>query len=87
MIPSLPKLIALAAVLWTVWKVFHMFERRKEVARHAPDRDDANASGDTSSSGSSPDKKAGSLDLEECGRCGAWVSGVACERENCPYAT
>ena len=37
MMPSLPKLIALALVLWTVWKVFRMIERRKEVARSETD--------------------------------------------------
>ena len=71
MMPSLPKLIALALVLWTVWKVFRIIERRKEEARS----ENAASNGPTSSEQTSAEneKKNGSLDLEECPACGSWV--------------
>ena len=71
MIPSMPKLIALALVLWTVWKVFRIIERRNEVAREKND----NSTGPNSSEHNytNAEKKNGSLDLEECPVCGSWV--------------
>ncbi|MEL0023515.1 MAG: hypothetical protein VW934_04610 [Alphaproteobacteria bacterium] len=89
MMPSLPKLIALAAILWGVWTIFRMIERRKDVANHNSDnarnrRDgDANSGADTGNG--SANSKSGSFDLEECNVCGAWVAGTACGKENCPY--
>ena len=71
MMPSLPKLIALALVLWTVWKVFRMIERRKEVAR--AQSDDMVNRESSEQSKASDGKKNGSLDLEECQKCGSWV--------------
>ena len=70
MMPSLPKLIALMLILWTVWKVFRMIERRKEVARGETDDSDSKSSEHTSTGA---EKKSGSLDLEECSKCGSWV--------------
>ena len=71
MMPSLPKLIALALVLWTVWKVFRMIERRKDVARSETDETAGSKSSEQTSAGA--EKKNGSLDLEECPDCGSWV--------------
>ena len=75
MMPSLPKLIALAAVLWTVWKLFRIIERRNEIAKAtSAEQQDANNSARTSESEAQEDKKkTGSLDLEECAECGSWV--------------
>lgn len=75
MIPSLPKLLALGAVIWAVWMGFRILERRKDGGA----RD-----------GRVPHEDAGrkehrALDLEECRVCRAWVNGEACEREACPY--
>tara|TARA_B100000575_G_C22909069_1_gene527960 strand:+ start:355 stop:609 length:255 start_codon:yes stop_codon:yes gene_type:complete len=71
MMPSLPKLIALALVVWTVWKVFRVIERRKEVARD----ETGESTGPNSSEQTFADteKKNSSLDLEECPKCGSWV--------------
>ena len=71
MIPSLPKLIALALVLWTVWKVFRIIERRKEVARTETDDTAGRKSSEQGKAGA--EKKNGSLDLEECPNCRSWV--------------
>ncbi|MEC8309385.1 MAG: hypothetical protein VXY86_04195 [Pseudomonadota bacterium] len=73
MIPSLPKLIALAAVLWAVWTGFRMLERRKADRKDSPPDKPEDRTGN------------GALDLEECKICRAWVAGEACEREACPY--
>ena len=67
MIPSMPKLIALALVLWTVW----IIERRKEVARTETDDKAGSKSSEQGKAGA--EKKNGSLDLEECPKCGSWV--------------
>ena len=72
MIPSLPKLIGLAAVIWRVWMAFRMFESRQARGDTTPDNDDRPAD-------------PGSVDLVECDICGAWVAGHRCERDNCPY--
>ena len=71
MIPSLPKLIGLAAVIWLVWMAFRMFEAR-QARGSKPDNDD-------------PTVDPTSVDLIECDICGAWVAGDRCERNNCPY--
>ena len=71
MMPSLPKLIALALVLWTIWKVFRIIERRKEVA--SSETDEFADSKSSEQTGASAEKKNGSLDLEECPDCGSWV--------------
>ena len=73
MIPSLPKLIALAAVLWAVWTGFRMLERRQADRKDRPPDKPEDRTGN------------GALDLEECKICRAWVAGEACEREACPY--
>ena len=53
MIPSLPKLIALAAVLWAVWTGFRMLERRKADRKDSPPDTPEDRTGN------------GALDLEE----------------------
>ena len=73
MIPSLPKLLALAAVLWAVWMGFRLLERRGGSSKGNP----PDTSGDRTGNGA--------LDLEECAVCRAWVAGEPCERESCPY--
>ena len=71
MIPSLPKLIGLAAVIWIVWMAFRMFDARQARGTKT-DNDD-------------PKVDPTSVDLIECHICGAWVAGDRCERDNCPY--
>ena len=73
MIPSLPKILALAAVIWAVWMGFRILERR------GGGRDDRISRGGDDAGGHR------ALDLEECRVCRAWVNGEACEREACPY--
>ncbi|MEX0503473.1 hypothetical protein AB3X55_07740 [Alphaproteobacteria bacterium LSUCC0719] len=73
MIPSLPKLLALAAVIWAVWMGFRLLERRGGDARGTPPDKPEDRTGN------------GALDLEECAVCRAWVAGEPCERESCPY--
>ena len=75
MIPSLPKLLALGAVLWAVWMGFRVLERRGGGSRDAP----PDKSGDYTGNGA--------LDLEECAVCHAWVAGEPCERDSCPYTS
>ena len=75
MIPSLPKLLALGAVLWAVWMGFRVLERRGAGPRDAPPDKPGDRTGD------------GALDLEECAVCRAWVAGEPCERESCPYTS
>ena len=76
MIPSLPKLLALGAVIWAVWVGFRILERRK-------------GGGDARNDQVPPTGNDGkghrALDLEECRVCRAWVNGEACDREACPY--
>lgn len=86
MIPSLPKLLALAGVIWFVFQAFRMYEaHKKQVA--ARDENTAPPKGDAGAGGPNTDAKpeGGSLDLEECSRCGAWVAGQPCGDEACPY--
>ena len=73
MIPSLPKLLALGAVIWAVWMGFRILERRK------------GGKDDRISRGGDEGGEHRALDLEECRVCRAWVNGEACEREACPY--
>lgn len=76
MIPSLPKLIALAGVLWAVWTGFRMLEKhRKQSGDGTGEGDQKRAQG----------KSHKALDLEECSVCSAWVAGEACDRDLCPY--
>lgn len=74
---SLPKILALAGV---VWLVFYLF-RKMDSRRHLNDRANKPDSNEGKKGGAAPD----SLDLEECRECGAWVSGQACDRAECPY--
>ena len=63
MIPSLPKLLALAAVIWAVWIGFRLLER-------------LGGPGSKSEKPSEKDKKHNpnsALDLVECKSCRAWV--------------
>ena len=73
MIFSLPKLMALAGVIWAVWMGFKYLERRKG------GDEGADCGGDQAEKGHR------ALDLEECRVCRAWGAGEACEREACPY--
>lgn len=74
MIPSLPKLLALGAVIWAVWMGFRILERRKGDGQN----DKVPRNGDEG-------RGHRALDLEECRVCRAWVNGEACERDACPY--
>lgn len=74
MIPSLPKLLALGAVIWAVWMGFRLIERR------GPGKGDG-----TDQAGQDGKKSNRALDLEECAVCHAWVAGEACDRDACPY--
>ncbi len=69
---SLPKILALVAVIGAVWYGFRLLEAH----RRAQSGDDAESK-----------KTGGPLDLEECGVCRAWVAGEACGRAACPYQT
>ena len=76
MIPSLPKLIALAGVLWAVWTGFRMLEKHRKQSGDGTDEE-----GQKRTQG----KSHKALDLEECSVCSAWVAGEACDRDLCPY--
>ncbi|MDA9930039.1 hypothetical protein N9E91_02225 [Alphaproteobacteria bacterium] len=80
MIPSLPKLLALAAIIWVVWKGFRLLERRNH-SNNPP----ADSNNDPAQNNDGQKKEHRALDLEECRVCRAWVSGESCEREACPY--
>ena len=79
MIPSLPKLLALGAVIWAVWVGFRMLERRGGGRDGSVSRDGDGNDGGRAGKGNR------ALDLEECSVCRAWVAAEACEREACPY--
>ena len=84
MIPSLPKLLGLFAVIWLVWTVFRFFEaRQKNFANQHVDDGKSKSSGEAQA----PENETytTSVDLQECDLCGAWSSGETCERENCPH--
>ena len=71
MMPSLPKLIALALVLWTVWKVFRMIERRKEVARSETDESAGSKSSEQTSAGAEKKERV----TRSRGVSGLWLLG------------
>ena len=80
MIPSLPKLLGLFAVVWLVWAAFQFFEERRKKRN--------NLSSDDVGAGTEPadnNERTKSVDLQECDVCGAWVIGDKCERETCPF--
>ena len=83
MIPSLPKLLGLFAVIWIVWNAFRFFEARQKhkASEAAAQDDDENGHSKAGEDTATP----ASVDLEECSVCGAWVSGTSCDRDNCPY--
>ena len=83
MIPSLPKLLGLFAVIWLVWAAFRFFEaRQKNFASQPIDDNESKSSGEAGATEN--EKYTASVDLKECDLCGAWFSGETCERENCP---
>ena len=67
---SLPKILALIGVIGAVWYGFRLLEARRKTHMDTSNED-------------TPDnkKKKGSLDLEECPTCGAWVVNP----QTCPY--
>ena len=84
MIPSLPKLLGLFAVIWLVWMVFRFFEaRQKDYASKFSENGENKSSGRAEADKS--DARSTSVDLQECNLCGTWVSGETCKRENCPF--
>ena len=84
MIPSLPKLLALGAVIWAVWMGFRVLERRGGKNGQIPRGDDQTSDGSSDGSSGRPGGHR-ALDLEECRVCRAWVAAEACERDACPY--
>ena len=67
---SLPKILALVAVIVAVWYGFRLLEAHRKSSsdiENDPEKDS--------------EKQRGSLDLEECSSCGAWVVNP----ESCPY--
>lgn len=80
MIPSLPKLMALAGVIWAVWTGFRMLEKHRN-------QSGKQGGGDQQDGGTkqAEGKSHRALDLEECTVCRAWVAGEACDRDACPY--
>ncbi|CAI8181507.1 MAG: Uncharacterised protein [SAR116 cluster bacterium] len=67
---SLPKILALVAVIGAVWYGFRLLEAHRKSSsdiENDPEKDG--------------EKQRGSLDLEECSSCGAWVVNP----ESCPY--
>ena len=84
MILSLPKLVGLLAVIWLIWTAFRFFEtRQKSGSKHSMDNSESKSAGEAKV----PDNETYEtpVDLQECDLCGAWFSGKACERENCPH--
>ena len=73
---SLPKILALVAVIGAVWYGFRLLEAHRRAQ-----------SGDAAGDDAESKKTGGPLDLEECGVCRAWVAGEACGRDACPYQT
>ena len=73
MIFSLPKLMALAGVIWAVWIGFRLLERHR-------------GPGSDSEKQSDQDKKHkpnGALDLVECKSCRAWVVVSEIKKDLC----
>ena len=84
MIPSLPKLLGLFAVIWLVWTAFRFYEARlKNRTDHSLNDGGGKSSGGARSAKNT--ENANSVDLQECDICGAWVIGETCERETCPF--
>lgn len=83
---SLPKIIALAGVVWLVFYLFRMMDSRRrnmnDAPRQNPRQNPHDNDAENRASGTPPPD---SLDLEECVQCGAWVTGRACDRAECPY--
>ena len=73
---SLPKILALVAVIGAVWYGFRLLEAHRKAQ-----------SGDDEVNDAGSEKTGGPLDLEECGVCRAWVAAEACGRDACPYRT
>jgi hypothetical protein len=86
MLPSLPKLIGLAAIIWLVWTAFRIFETRQAAIRDADKKSQGDDNGTAApDAGRAHADDDASVDLRECKTCAAWVSGENCGRENCPY--
>ncbi len=71
---SLPKILALVAVIGAVWYGFRLLEAHRKAQSGVDAVNDAGS-----------EKTGGPLDLEECGVCRAWVAAEACGRDACPY--
>ena len=84
MIPSLPKLLGLFAIIWLVWAAFQFFEERKK-SRNNSSSDDYGAKSSGGAETAEYTDHTKSVDLKECDVCGAWVIGDTCERETCPF--
>ena len=67
---SLPKILALVAVIGAVWYGFRLLEANRKSS--------SDIENDPEEDG---EKQRDSLDLEECSSCGAWVVNP----ESCPY--
>ena len=80
MVPSLPKILGLFALIWLVWMAFRFIEARQKNRADQP----LDKSGDAAGT-AKEDQNDVSVDLQECTICGAWVSGDTCDRKNCPY--
>ena len=83
MIPSLPKLLGLIAVIWVVWTGFRIYESRKaELSGKDDQRNKPGASGNGGAAQESFDAN-NSVELRECKICGTFYSGDDCGQENC----
>ena len=80
MVLSLPKILGLFALIWLVWMAFRFIEARQKNCVDQPLDKNGDAAG-----AAKKDQNDASVDLQECTICGAWVSGEACDRKNCPY--
>ena len=67
---SLPKILALVAVIVAVWYGFRILESHRKSKSDSENESEKDG-----------EKQRGSLDLEECSSCGAWVVNP----ESCPY--
>ena len=76
MILSLPKLLGLVAVIWLIWVVLSIYETRRATIR-AKQTKDAEAPSHNDQTDTEH-----LVDLRECKKCGAWVSGENCGCEN-----
>lgn len=83
MIPSLPKILGLIAIIWVVWTAFRIYETRQAAIRtqkNKQSKDGAPENRDGSQSGSDESE---SIELRECKICGTFYSGENCGQENC----